>query len=159
MSNGESDALFIRTQKLTKGRDPDYVIHQVGVCVQPYFLSLLSIHTNVVQRQRDGCTVTKPRLHHLAHKAQAHRRTLGRAWYAFGHTTCHPCQPDSLTLHSVVESRFRRKKTRAGLDVFQFAQTLDHDAWEDNEFRQNLRVGRRIRVLSCAGLVVMPLHS
>ncbi|KAG8214788.1 hypothetical protein J3R82DRAFT_9924 [Butyriboletus roseoflavus] len=39
----------------------------------------------------------------------------------------------------VVESRSRRKKTRGGIDVFQFAQTVEHDAWEDNELRQNLQ--------------------
>jgi len=39
----------------------------------------------------------------------------------------------------VVESRSRRKKTRGGLDVFQFAQTVEHDIWEDSEMRQNLQ--------------------
>ncbi|KAI9568329.1 hypothetical protein HD554DRAFT_758683 [Boletus coccyginus] len=39
----------------------------------------------------------------------------------------------------VVESRFRRKKSRGGVDVFQFAQTVEPDAWEDNALRQNLQ--------------------
>ncbi|KAH0832230.1 hypothetical protein J3R83DRAFT_13201 [Lanmaoa asiatica] len=39
----------------------------------------------------------------------------------------------------VVESRLRRKKTRGGVDVFQFAQTVEPDAWEDSELRQNLQ--------------------
>ncbi|KAF8552758.1 hypothetical protein OG21DRAFT_1339009 [Imleria badia] len=39
----------------------------------------------------------------------------------------------------VVESRFRRKKTRAGVDVFQFAQTVEDEAWEDGALRQNIQ--------------------
>ncbi|KIJ14928.1 hypothetical protein PAXINDRAFT_12198 [Paxillus involutus ATCC 200175] len=39
----------------------------------------------------------------------------------------------------VVESRVRRKKSRGGVDVFQFAQTVEHDAWEDQQLRQNLQ--------------------
>jgi len=39
----------------------------------------------------------------------------------------------------VVESRFRRKKSRGGVDVFQFAQTVEHDAWEDGATRHNLQ--------------------
>ncbi|KAI6030803.1 hypothetical protein F5J12DRAFT_918912 [Pisolithus orientalis] len=41
----------------------------------------------------------------------------------------------------VVESRSRRKKSRGGgLDVFQFAQTVETDAWDDVKARQNLQV-------------------
>lgn len=138
---------------------------------QSHSLPLLSIHYQPPQRRstttstedkirRDGHTGPKPRLHHLAHKAKAHRGTLGRARYAFGHTACHPCQPDSLTLQVVVESRFKRKKSRGGVDVFQFAQTVEHDAWEDNELRQNLQVGRPMRVFVVRflilGLVTVP---
>ncbi|KIJ60290.1 hypothetical protein HYDPIDRAFT_32410 [Hydnomerulius pinastri MD-312] len=39
----------------------------------------------------------------------------------------------------VVESRVRRKKSRGGVDVFQFAQTVEHDAWEDQQLRQTLQ--------------------
>jgi hypothetical protein len=39
----------------------------------------------------------------------------------------------------VVESRCRRKKSRGGVDVFQFAQTMERDAWEDGTLRQNLQ--------------------
>ncbi|KAG6336267.1 hypothetical protein ID866_2821 [Astraeus odoratus] len=40
----------------------------------------------------------------------------------------------------VVESRSRRKKSRGGgLDVFQFAQTLEADAWDDERARQDLQ--------------------
>lgn len=40
----------------------------------------------------------------------------------------------------VVESRSRRKKSRGGgLDVFQFAQTIETDAWDDVKARQNLQ--------------------
>ncbi|KAI6042622.1 hypothetical protein EDC04DRAFT_2657488 [Pisolithus marmoratus] len=40
----------------------------------------------------------------------------------------------------VVESRSRRKKSRGGgLDVFQFAQTVEADAWDDARARQNLQ--------------------
>lgn len=40
----------------------------------------------------------------------------------------------------VVESRSRRKKSRGGgLDVFQFAQTVETDAWDDVKARQNLQ--------------------
>ncbi|KAF9220492.1 hypothetical protein BS17DRAFT_315514 [Gyrodon lividus] len=39
----------------------------------------------------------------------------------------------------VVESRFRRKKSRGGVDVFQFAQTVENDAWEDQQIRLSLQ--------------------
>ncbi|KAH7925892.1 hypothetical protein BV22DRAFT_1119255 [Leucogyrophana mollusca] len=39
----------------------------------------------------------------------------------------------------VVESRVRRKKSRGGVDVFQFAQTVEQDAWEDEQLHQNLQ--------------------
>ncbi|KAL4080837.1 hypothetical protein J3A83DRAFT_4085080 [Scleroderma citrinum] len=41
---------------------------------------------------------------------------------------------------AVVESRTRRKKSRGGgLDVFQFAQTVEDDAWKDEGTRQNIQ--------------------
>lgn len=40
----------------------------------------------------------------------------------------------------VVESRSRRKKSRGGdLDVFQFAQTVEADAWDDAKARRSLQ--------------------
>ncbi|KAH7885138.1 hypothetical protein F5I97DRAFT_1928562 [Phlebopus sp. FC_14] len=39
----------------------------------------------------------------------------------------------------VVESRVRRKKSRGAVDVFQFAQTVENDAWEDQRLRQSLQ--------------------
>ncbi|KAH7913425.1 hypothetical protein BJ138DRAFT_1146173 [Hygrophoropsis aurantiaca] len=39
----------------------------------------------------------------------------------------------------VVESGVRRKKSRGGIDVFQFAQTVEQDAWEDERLHQNLQ--------------------
>ncbi|KAG9315538.1 hypothetical protein JVU11DRAFT_3158 [Chiua virens] len=39
----------------------------------------------------------------------------------------------------VVESRSKRKKPRGGVDIFQFAQTVEQHAWEDNVLRQHLQ--------------------
>ncbi|KAK2459666.1 hypothetical protein APHAL10511_008311 [Amanita phalloides] len=36
----------------------------------------------------------------------------------------------------VVESRVRRKKYRGGIDVFQFAQTVEDDAWKDERMKK-----------------------
>ncbi|KAF8742274.1 hypothetical protein AX14_005449 [Amanita brunnescens Koide BX004] len=36
----------------------------------------------------------------------------------------------------VVESRVRRKKSRGGMDVFQFAQTVEDDAWKDDKMKK-----------------------
>jgi hypothetical protein len=41
---------------------------------------------------------------------------------------------------AVVESRTRSKKSRGGLDVFQFAQTVESDTWENEERKRNLQV-------------------
>ncbi|KAJ6620737.1 hypothetical protein B0H10DRAFT_2020339 [Mycena sp. CBHHK59/15] len=38
----------------------------------------------------------------------------------------------------VVESR-RRKKSRGGIGVFQFAQTVEHDAWEDEKRQRDIQ--------------------
>lgn len=42
----------------------------------------------------------------------------------------------------VVESRARRKKSRGGVGIFQFAQTVEQDAWEDEQRRKDLQVSR-----------------
>ncbi|KAF9462991.1 hypothetical protein BDZ94DRAFT_1298106 [Collybia nuda] len=39
----------------------------------------------------------------------------------------------------VVESRVRRKKSRGGIGVFQFAQTVEHDVWEDEQRQQAIQ--------------------
>ena len=47
---------------------------------------------------------------------------------------------DRLAGHSVVESRVRRKKSRGGIGVFQYAQTVEQDAWNDVQQQRHLRV-------------------
>ncbi|KZP05212.1 hypothetical protein FIBSPDRAFT_923225 [Athelia psychrophila] len=39
----------------------------------------------------------------------------------------------------VVESRVRKKRSRKGLNVFQFAQTVEEDTWEDEKRRKDLQ--------------------
>jgi hypothetical protein len=39
----------------------------------------------------------------------------------------------------VVDPCFRKKKSRGGLNVFQFAQTVEDEAWEDDKRRQDLQ--------------------
>lgn len=41
---------------------------------------------------------------------------------------------------AVVESRIRKKKSRGGVGVFQFAQTVEDDAWKDEKRRKDLEV-------------------
>lgn len=55
-----------------------------------------------------------------------------------------------LTRYAVVESGARKKKSRGGLNIFQFAQTVEHDAWEDEQRRQALQVHRE-----CLGMWIM----
>jgi hypothetical protein len=43
---------------------------------------------------------------------------------------------------SVVENRARKKRSPKGLNIFQFAQTVEHDAWEDEKRRRDLQVCR-----------------
>jgi hypothetical protein len=50
-----------------------------------------------------------------------------------------PCRLVALICLSVVESR-RRKKSRGGVGVFQFAQTVEHDAWEDEKRQRDIQV-------------------
>ena len=40
----------------------------------------------------------------------------------------------------MVESTVRKKKSRGGLNVFQFAQTVEDNTWEDDQQRMALRV-------------------
>jgi len=39
----------------------------------------------------------------------------------------------------VVENRVRKKRSPRGSDIFQFAQTVEHDAWQDEKRRQDLQ--------------------
>ncbi|KAF8895310.1 hypothetical protein BD779DRAFT_1498770 [Infundibulicybe gibba] len=39
----------------------------------------------------------------------------------------------------VIESRVRRKKSRGGMGVFQFAQTVEHDAWQDEGRQKDIQ--------------------
>ena len=41
-----------------------------------------------------------------------------------------------------------KKKSRGGLNVFQFAQTVEHDAWQDDQQRMALRVRPATSVIS-----------
>lgn len=47
---------------------------------------------------------------------------------------------ESFPLPPVVESRVRRKKSRGGIGVFQFAQTVENDAWEDEKRQKVIQV-------------------
>ena len=40
----------------------------------------------------------------------------------------------------VVESRVRRKKSRGGVGVFQYAQTVENDAWDDVQRQKDIQV-------------------
>ncbi|KIL67932.1 hypothetical protein M378DRAFT_196899 [Amanita muscaria Koide BX008] len=50
----------------------------------------------------------------------------------------------------VVESRVRRKKSRGGMDVFQFAQTIEDDDWKDEKCKKDLeaQISRLTREVS-----------
>ncbi|KAF8909012.1 hypothetical protein CPB84DRAFT_1813251 [Gymnopilus junonius] len=55
----------------------------------------------------------------------------------------------------VVESRVRRKKSRGGVGMFQYAQTVENDAWDDAQRQKNIQVrGHRLvslsKISSCA---------
>jgi hypothetical protein len=47
---------------------------------------------------------------------------------------------DALVVDSDV--RVRRRKTRGGFDVFQFAETLEREAWENERQKEDLQVSR-----------------
>ena len=40
----------------------------------------------------------------------------------------------------VVDSRVRRKKSRGGVGVFQYAQTVENDAWDDVQRQKDIQV-------------------
>lgn len=56
----------------------------------------------------------------------------------------------------MIESRVRRKKSRGGIGVFQFAQTVEYDAWADEKRQKDIQVciivTRQRRYLSCGNL-------
>ncbi|THG97934.1 hypothetical protein EW026_g4175 [Hermanssonia centrifuga] len=54
----------------------------------------------------------------------------------------------------VVESRPRRKKSKGGLNVFQFAETVEHSAWDDERQKQDLE--SRISTLARAKKEAQP---
>ncbi|KAJ7163253.1 hypothetical protein C8R46DRAFT_1078736, partial [Mycena filopes] len=60
----------------------------------------------------------------------------------------------------VVESR-RRKKSRGGVGVFQFAQTVEHDAWEDDKRKRDIedQVSRLARESASAILEPKPTSA
>lgn len=45
-----------------------------------------------------------------------------------------------LIASAVVESSAKRKKSKGGMNVFQFAETVEEDAWEDEKQKQDLQV-------------------
>ena len=47
-----------------------------------------------------------------------------------------------LMLYLVVESSAKRKKAKGGMNVFQFAETVEQDAWEDEKQKEDLQVSR-----------------
>ncbi|KAJ7246398.1 hypothetical protein C8J57DRAFT_1360395 [Mycena rebaudengoi] len=57
----------------------------------------------------------------------------------------------------VVESR-RRKKSRGGVGVFQFAQTVEHDAWEDEKRQRDIQdqISRLARENAANALNALP---
>ncbi|PSS37029.1 hypothetical protein PHLCEN_2v1068 [Hermanssonia centrifuga] len=55
---------------------------------------------------------------------------------------------------TVVESRPRRKKSKGGLNVFQFAETVEHSAWDDERQKQDLE--SRISTLARAKKEAQP---
>ncbi|KAF7977701.1 hypothetical protein HWV62_2962 [Athelia sp. TMB] len=57
----------------------------------------------------------------------------------------------------VVESRVRKKRSRKGLNVFQFAQTVEEDTWEDEKRRQDLQ--EQISILAKAKAAEVPPAS
>lgn len=43
-------------------------------------------------------------------------------------------------LYLVIESTTRRKKSRGGVGIFRFAQTVEHDAWDDEKRQRDIHV-------------------
>ena len=58
---------------------------------------------------------------------------------ALGMALTNPMSYDSLYL-TVVDSRVRRKKSRGGVGVFQYAQTVENDAWDDVQRQKDIQV-------------------
>ena len=58
---------------------------------------------------------------------------------ALGKMFVNPRNHDSLYL-IVVDSRVRRKKSRRGVGVFQYAQTVENDAWDDVQRQKDIQV-------------------
>ena len=58
---------------------------------------------------------------------------------ALGKTLVNPMKQHSLYL-IVVDSRVRRKKSRGGVGVFQYAQTVEDDAWDDVQRQKDIQV-------------------
>lgn len=56
----------------------------------------------------------------------------------------------------VVENRVRKKRSRRGLNVFQYAQTVEHDTWEDEKRRQDLQVPDIVMECTFPILTVIP---
>jgi hypothetical protein len=104
------------------------------------------MNTGIIEEQNVACKNSKD----LRIKRKRTEEPLDALGRHFATRPCRTCRPDLLTLQAVVESRSRRKKTRGGLDVFQFAQTVEHDVWEDSEMRQSLQVG----LMSFASVIV-----
>ena len=46
----------------------------------------------------------------------------------------------------VVDSRVRRKKSRGGVGVFQYAQTVESDAWDDVQRQKDIQVASVFQV-------------
>ncbi|KAJ7043837.1 hypothetical protein C8F04DRAFT_1250469 [Mycena alexandri] len=68
-----------------------------------------------------------------------------------------PLDALGMPLYPFVESR-RRKKSRGGVGVFQFAQTVEHDAWEDDKRKRDIedQVSRLARESASAILEPKP---
>jgi len=56
--------------------------------------------------------------------------------------------PDHNSLYylTVVDSRVRRKKSRGGVGVFQYAQTVENDVWDDAQRKKDIQVLEFLRV-------------
>lgn len=55
----------------------------------------------------------------------------------------------------VVDSRLRRKKSRSALNVFQFAETVEPGAWDDEQKKKDLEVCAEVSVLTYSSDALM----
>ncbi len=67
-------------------------------------------------------------------------------------------QPNIHVLCAVVESRVRRKKYRGGVGVFQYAHTVEGDAWKDEKSQKDIQVSHSLNIevryrLTCISIV------